>query len=396
MSPNEPQNTNQEDAPVQQPVTTNDTTPATSVPVSQTGDGIFMTQTQPVLPVKKSKKKLIIGAIIGGVILLALTAAGLVFALVYNNPETAVMDAFSKALAAKSSQVNGNASLTMQDTTVKLELSGATNENGQSAADITMTTNSSGDNQTIKSHIVSTKDELYVKVDDVRSIVSSYLGSLYTEDIETYYDNILDMVDGKWVVIKQSDIEALSGSSVNTEESQCVENEITKLQTDKALRDELVQAYRDNPLFTIESKGIDSDGYRYRLTPVSKDEAKAFLDAVLETKVFTAVDDCVSQDLKDQLSSSSSSSDNTSDTTVSTLDVWVDGWSHYLNKVSLTAKDDSNELTSQFWTKFNNNPSVTIPEADTTVDDLQTEFEKLQLQLMETYQSSSSLYDYTY
>lgn len=76
----------------------------------------------------------------------------------------------------------------------------------------------------------------------------------------------------------------------------------------------------------------------------------------------------------------------------------MSGWSHTLNKISVNAKSDDTELTSEFRTKFNTNPSVTVPKNPTTVDELKSEIEKIQEQASSSDESptSSSLYDYTY
>jgi hypothetical protein len=145
----------------------------------------------------------------------------------------------------------------------------------------------------------------------------------------------------------------------------------------------------------FRSKGSDSDGNRYLLTPVSKDKAEAFAKAVVETKFFKALDNCSGSDLKKEFTDSSS--DSSSDNVTATLEVWLDGWSHNLNKLSLNVKDSEAELTSEFKTKFNTNPSVTIPKGETTVDDLKAEIQKLEEQFTSSYDSTElSMYDYSY
>lgn len=366
--------------PVEAPVNTPEVT--TAFPNAQT----------PQLPVKKSKKGLIIGLVSAGVVILGLASAGIVYATVYNNPENAVIDAFSKALSAKSSSVTGTANYKTQDVSVKLDLSTAANEAGQGSADATVTLTASGKDYTLKGHLAGTKDEIYVKLDDLRSVIEGSLGEEYAEMIDTY-GSLLDKIDSKWVVIKQSDITDLTNDSVSDKETQCIQGEVAKLQTDASLRNEVMDVYRKNPLFTVESKGSDSDGNHYILTPVSSDKAQNFSKAVVETKFFKAIDDCTSSDLKKSFTDSSSSSSSSSAPTPS-IGVWVDGWSHELKKVSLSMKDDEAELTSEFKTKFNNNPSVTIPKADTTVDDLKSEIADLQQQFNSTY--STDDYDYSY
>lgn len=361
--------------------------------------GVFPNQTAPApqLPVKKSKKGLIIGLIAGGAVLLALVISGLVYALVYNNPENAVVDAFTKAISAKSGSATGTASIKSDSTTFKVDFSSATNESGQSAGDATVTITADGKDYTLKGHYAGTKDEVYVKVDDVKSVLEGILGSEYSDMIDMYYGSLLDKVDGKWVVIKQSDLEELSSGSVDSKESQCIQTEIGKLQSDASVRNEVMDVYKKHPLFTIESKGSDSDGNHYTLTPVENDKAKEFANTLVETTFFKALDDCTSTDLKSEFTNSSDSSSSSS-TATGSLDVWVDGWSHTLNKVTLSVKDDDNktEVTLDVNTKFNNNPAVTIPTGATTVDDLKSEIEKIQQEMMSSYMYDYSAYDTSY
>lgn len=395
MGPNEPENTTPPVEPEQQPITPVEPTapvemqPAEVSSASETPAG----PAAPQLPVKKSKKGLIIGLIAAGVVVLSLITATLVYALVYNSPENAVVDAFSKAMTAKSGSVKGAATIKSQDSSFKLDINSLSNEAGQNATDVTGTITTSGKDYTVKGHFAGTKNEYYIKLDDLRTLINGALGTEYSDMIDTYYGSLLDKIDGKWVVIKQSDLDELSSGSVSSKESQCVQDELTKLQTDASLRKELTDVYRKNPLFTITSKGSDADGNHYSLVPVSDDKAKNFITALVETKFFKAVDDCTSSDLKKELTDSSSSSSSSKAT--GSLEVWVDGWSHNLKKFQLNIKDSETELTSEFKTTFNNNPAVTLPKADTTVDDLTSEIQKIQDELTASY-SSSSMYDYSY
>jgi phosphotransferase system IIB component len=405
MGPDEPQNTPPPVEPEQQPSAPSPVepveVPAETPAVEQqenapVADASFPEQQTSQLPVKKSKKGLIIGLVVAGVVILGLASSALVYALVYNNPDNAVTDAFSKIFTAKSSSVTGTAMIKTQDSSVKMDLSSASNQSGQASVDASVVVTVSGKDYTLKSHIVGTKDEVYVKLDDLRSVITGALGADYSAVIDQYYGSLLDKIDGKWVVIKQSDIDSLSSGTVSNKESQCVHDEIGKLQSVATLRNELMDVYKKNPLFTVASKGSDSDGNHYSLTPVSNDKAKSFLSAMTGTKFFTAVDNCVSTDLKKEFTDNVSSPSSTADTATGTLDVWVDGWSHNLKKISLNIKDSSTELTSEFKTTFNNNPAVTIPKGETTVDDLKSEIQKIQDQLTASVESSYSMSDYSY
>lgn len=373
--------------PAEQPVVAVENQPVGAAPV-------------PLLPVKKSKKGLIIGLIIAGVVLLGLITAGVVFAVVYNSPASAVADAFSKAMAAKSGSVNGTASVKSEGSTFKMDVSMATNESKQTAGDMTVTITNGGKDYVVKTHIAGTKDETYVKIDDLRALIlklftENYGSSVDSSVIDQYYGKLLDKIDGKWVVIKQSDLEELTNGSVNSKESQCMQDEFTKIGTDATVRNEVMGVYRSHPLFNVESKGSDNDGNHYALTPVSNDKAQQFIEALTQTKFFKTLDDCTTSDLKKSITDGTSGKSSTVEKSTGSIDVWIDAWSHTLNKVAINLKSSTTEVSGEFKMKYDN-PSVSMPKADTTVNDLKSEIQSLQESMMSSYGATDTSYEYSY
>lgn len=134
------------------------TPPVSNQPVGEPSPAALSSDAMPTLPVKKSKKGLIIGLVLASVLLVGLVTAGVIFALVYNNPENAVVDAFSKALTAKSGNMSGTAMIKTQESSVKLQLDGASNASGQASSDVTVTVTTSGKDYVVEGHLVGTKD----------------------------------------------------------------------------------------------------------------------------------------------------------------------------------------------------------------------------------------------
>lgn len=345
-------------------------------------------------PTKKSKKGLLIGIISGSVVLLGLIAAVLWYFLVYNNPTNVVFDAFSKVLAAKSGSADGNAAFTGTDFSIKSDISAASNEANQVSLDTKMTATISGQELKLDAGFVGEKDTLYIKLDGLSEIVSTMVGgSEYSAMITTYYGGLLSKVDGKWVVLSESDLAEYTNND-DEDASKCMEAQYSKLKTDASLRSELVATYRAHPLFIIESKGSDKDGNHYVLKPVTSTEAKKFFKALAETQFIKGLDDCTNADLKSSVRDAVSGDISSSDAAAGTIDLWIDGWSHTINKVALSSSLESGEgIKIEFTTKFNNNPTITVPKADTTFDDLKTEIEKLQQQFTSTYTYPTDSYD---
>lgn len=364
-------------------------------PDAETVEPVVAPVGAPQLPVKKSKKGLAVGLVSAGVVLLALVGGGLAYGLVYNNPDNVVADALTKVLTAKSGSANGN--ITVSEGSIKntIDFSAVSNEAGHGSGDITLISSGSGKDIKVKAHVAGTKDESLVKIDDLKSVLNDALGDSAAASIDQYTGGLVAKIDSKWISIKTSDLDSMTSSS-SGKESQCMQSEIQKLRTDTALRDEVVAVYKKNPLFKVTSKGSDANGNRYNLEPIEAN-GKAFAKALVETKLFKALDDCTSQDLKKALEDSEGSS--SSDTT-GTLDIWVDGWSHNLNKVLLTTKGRTSNMTLDMSMKLNTNPTVTLPKADTNFSDLKKEIEKIQQQLVptstQTDLTSSKKYDYVY
>lgn len=332
---------------------------------------------------KKTKKGLVIGLVVGLVISMGGVAAAVFYGTVYNNPQNAVIDAFSKALSAKSSQVDGSVSIQSPTLSIKTDVASSTDESRNSSVDADVTMNILGKDHTLTAHVVSTKETVYVKVDGLRKLLLAVLGSENSELIETYYGSLLGKTDSKWVSIKQDNLDSINGDSTESQEPSCMAREMAKLQTDESIRKEIIDVYKANPLLNIENKGSDSDGNHYYLTPVDNAKAKEFFKAMAQTQLVKNLDQCTVIDLKKSLTDSIEG--QSSSTNSGGLDVWVDGWSHNLNKVVFSNKDSNGtNFSVNLKTKFNTNPKVTIPEADTTFDDLKTYIEGLQQQFQTT------------
>ena len=367
-----------------------------TAPEMQTPASVGSSPQQPMatLPVKKSKKGLIIGIVVAAFLALGLGTAAIVYAFVYNSPENAVADAFSKALSAKSGSADGHMTITQGGTTTKVQMKFATNEQNQAQADLDITVPSGGREFNIKGQFAGTKDSTFIKVNNLKSLLAEMFGASDSDAIEQYYGSLLGKIDNKWVEIKLSDIEEMNPGSTSDKQAQCMQDEIVKFRSDAGLRNEVMDVYKKNQLFKVESKGSDADGNRYSLTP-DKEKGKAFSKAIQETKIFKAIDNCYDGELKKSMEKESTSTSSSSEPESYSFDIWVDGFSHNINKFSVVAKDKSSEMTTEFKTKFNNNPSVTIPKGETSMDDIKKEIEDIQKQMMSSY-SASGTYESNY
>lgn len=382
--------------PNNQPSTPESTPPQTEIPerpvpaesnMPADMTGVTPPRVEPVAT-KKSKKGLIIGLIAGGVVLLGLIAGILVYALVYNKPENVVFDAFANALSAKSGEVKGSVSIksATSGTDIDVEFTMATNQSNEASGNLTFKVAFGDKKATFKTDFAGNDDKVFFKINNLKQSVQDVFGEEVADMFMEYYKDLVTKLDNKWVVITKSEIENLSEDSTSNKESVCMQEQFAKLRTDAGVRKEVLDVYKKHPFLKVESKGSDKDGNRYKLIP-DEDRANDFGKALVDTKFFKAVDDCTKEDLKKNMEKSSPSS-NSSSKTEGSIEIWVDGFSHTLNRVviNVDSKEESGamKMNLDMQTKFNTNPVVNMPKADTTLDDIKTEVEDLQKQISPT------------
>lgn len=341
---------------------------------------------QPTTPLKKSKKGLIVGLVAAGVVLVGCVTGLIVYATVYNSPNNVVFDAFNKMLSAKDLQMTG----TMTSHSGGVEMQGtfktASDQNSRSRADQTITMTVGGQNMTFKVHTASTKDELFVKLDDLRTMIQKLYGkgSSMNDAIEQYYGPLLDKIDSKWVRVTMNDIEELSSGAVKGSQFVCAREAIEKVRSDNSLKNELTDLYKKNSFMQISSVGSDAIGSRYSIR-FDAESMKKFVSTLRETRLFKAIDTCFDGKVREALDNAKSTKDPSTDQATYAVDVWVDGWSHDLKKVAYSVQSNGSDLTYEMLPKLNTNPTIEIPKGETSVQDLKTEIEKLQTQFQQAY-----------
>lgn len=356
-----------------------ETAPVKTTVQSVSGGAVNPAQSAPaVLPTKKSKKGLVIGLISAGVVALGLIGGWVTYAFVYNSPENAVLDALSKVVTAKSGEFTGTMTTKSDGSTTKLSFSSATNEAGQSYVEETMTVTSEGKDYVFKINTAGTKDSVLVKLNDLRTLIDQSLATdpESKQAIDEFYGPLLDKVDNKWVEIKMSDLDSLTNGAIKGSQVTCLRDNMAKITTDSGVKNELSDVYAKHKFLTVESKGSDSMGNRYALK-IDETKVKDYAKAMVETKYFKAMDKCVDGSLQKLVDSAKQSQSSGSNDPAPTIEVWVDGWSHNLNKVTMTSKTDSSEVNMEMLPKIGTNPKVTIPKSETSVDEVKNEIENI-------------------
>lgn len=346
---------------------------------------------------KPKKKLFVLLAIVLGVLLVLAGSAYAVYALWYNNPKRVVSEAFSNLINAKDISLDGSlvGESSTAKTAVKLSLL-ANNDKASGSFQLDFT--ESDTTASLKAQLASEKDKLYIKLEELQKALNTLYGEALVSQMQQYFGTLIQKIDGKWIVITTDDLNDLTKSE-SSKETTCVQEEMSKLQSDAGKRSEFTKLLNDNFFIDITDKGtasingVQSNHYELKF---NKETYKQFLSRLKETDVFKAVDNCLKDtDLASQVDNSMKSLDTgaNDDKQQQTYELWVDTWSHEITQFSASSSNATSGTTQQLilQPKFNTNPQITMPKAETTIKDIKTEIETLTRQFQAAAASQYSL-----
>lgn len=343
------------------------------------------------------KKKWIIGGVVAGV--LALLLGGGAFAyFAYQNPDKVIADGFVNLFHSQPRSMKGTISVENNEATVKATVDVKSNDkvaNGTLTAAVTMKSL----NQTFNGAIdfAATVDgDGYIKANGLDELADQYADTVikaqeqqykaygmtitesqkkeFREQLLLQVEPVIKKINNRWI---KFDTKANDDTS---EQQKCVTDAFKKLQSDRALRDELAKAYGDNKFINVkEQLGVKDGSYGYVLD-FDSTKAKSFGDAAEKTAFFKELQKC------DGFSSSSNSSStntikNGNDDKVR-IELWVSQWSHQITALNIEGTDTSSpmnetKLSFKFDIGYTNDDSVAVPKDAVDFNDLQKELEQL-------------------
>lgn len=342
---------------------------------------------------KPKKKLFVLLAVVFGVLLVLAGGAYAAYTLWYNNPKKVVSDAFSKLINAENISLDGSlvGESSTAKTTVKLSLV-ANNEKSSGSFQLDFT--QSDTTASLKAQFAAERDKLFVKLEDLQKMLNAAYGEALASQMQQYFGTLMQKIDGKWVVVTTDDLSELTKSE-SSKETTCVQDEIGKLQSDSGKRLEFTKLLNDNFFIDITDKGTASvEGVQsnHYVLQLNKETYKKFLEGLKETSVFKVVDDCLKDtDLVSQVDENMKSLDSTTtNEKQQTYELWVGTWSHEITRFSISNSNATSGTTQQLTLlpKINTNPQITMPTADTTIDDIKSEIETLTQQ----FQTAASQY----
>lgn len=359
------------------------TTPE-SQPVAFAPQGI---ETRPLGPNKpRGNRKKLVAIIVAAAVLVLGVGGYAAYALWYDAPQNVVADALSQVMKAKTGTVNGSfeAVASGSNSKVKADFAFAQAESKNASFTGSLAVSTEGKTYTLKASAVGTKDSTaYLKLENVREVLNSVMGlSGVPPESLAMFDGLIDKIDGKWVVVKPSDIQQDEKAD---KQAECVEKAFETFQSDQKQQNEVVDAYRKNS-FIVVSKNLGTEtingamSNHYELTTDDK-KARAFGEAVTKTTIFKAADKCYDGEIsKSYNADETDDEDSAPDSGNTKVELWVDKWNHKPTKLKVS---DTSNTKNTFQSTFSlgSKPSVTVPKADTTYNDLKTEIESIQQQI---------------
>jgi hypothetical protein len=375
-----------------EPTTTPVSPTPTSMPLPPLGrEGTFIPPfTKPVAP-KKSKKRLII--ILASVLIVLIGGGVSVYAFWYQNPEKVVTDGVLHALQAKSMEYVGSASIGTDSDKAKLEITGADVSDAH-RVHVKMTISDPLTSREIPidgEGVFDAKSDLYIKIKDVDDAVAPYR-NFFSEKTQKSFDKIVAKVNDKWVKISAADLAGFT--QVVSKTQTCMAEVIKKYANDSSAISEIEDVYKNDRFIIVDQNLGTKDGSLGYTMKSDETKAKAFVEAVKKTKIYSALHDC---DNSFTLSANDVLIAPTGTENAARAEIWVTQWTHQITKLSTTATIPQDgdapavKTDASFEPRFNTGVAISSPEASTTLAELKTDIEKLFQEVQAEYKADSLL-----
>ncbi len=330
-------------------------------PATATKDNSLATAKAP----KSKKKPLIIGLVL---LLVIVVAAICTYFFWYQNPNKVVGDALGNVINAESVEADYTMTLENTEDDGTVEVSGIFKANEEKAQlDAKATVSGEIDFDVDASAIVDKDNTAYLKVNDVKTLVSQIIGGAEIGALPPSFDTLITKIDGNWIKITEKDLEEFTQGSTS---ENCESKALDKIRNDSATKNELRELYVKYPLITVvENLGSESASIGYVVEP-NNENTKKFIEGVNNTTVYKELKTC-DPNIEDVKYEDVIDEKNTDQR----VEVWINRWTHELSKMTVSGTDDSAKYTFSTNPKFNGAPAVETPDEALTVQDLRADIE---------------------
>lgn len=351
--------------------------------------------------VQKSKKKWLVPVIIGGAVVLLAGGASALFFGVYQNPKNVLFDAFAKLATAKAVQsktvitLNKNYDEQVTFKNITLDTASVGRESGKLDATINLEYKGTPVAFGAKAVLSMNDNTLYFQVNDVTKALEAVAKAAdATDELSDDYLDALKPLQNQWVKVTVDDVKKQSQSA--GKDMECVVNVLKKQTNENSA--EVAKLYKENPFIVVkDSLGVKDGRLGYTLS-FDETKSKAFGDALEQTQAVKDLKACNvsgagSTDTSDTIDSA------TSDDT--TYTVWIDQWSHHLQKVEVSGTagtgSDATNISGTIDFGYDTAVTVDIPTDAISIDEYA---ERIQTAMEDFGLSDTSMfsqdYDYDY
>jgi len=348
----------------------------------------------PETPQKKKSARFVIGGITAAVIVLLGAGGALAYTQWYQNPDKVVHDAIIKAVQTKSLSMTGDVSYKAEGVDVKMMLDSKSKaSNGEINAKATVAVDTPDFKRTFDASgsVRVVGDTIYAKLSGIQKIIND-MREESTGSIPTYVDDIVKKIDDKWISIKASDYE--DASKELSEQQKCLTKLAEKVQSDKAMMNEVTKLYKDHQIIVVKEKlgskavqGVSSLGYR---VSIDTNATEAFIKGLDTTALGKEMKSC-SKDIDFEKIAKDATDESDKDTkTEGKVELWVSQFGHELTQVVADGKDEDASLTMTLQPIFNKDVTVEAPKDATP---LKTLTEDIQNMVMHYYMGNTYMSD---
>lgn len=348
----------------------------------------------PETPQKKKSTRFIIGGIAAAVIVLLGAGGALAYTQWYQNPDKVIHDAIIQAVQAKSLSTTGDVSYKAEGVDVKMTLDSKSKApNGEINAKATVAVDTPDFKHTFDASgsVRIVGDTVYARLSGIQKIIND-MREESTGSIPTYVDDIVKKIDDKWISINASDYEDTSKEL--SEQQTCFTKLAEKVQSDKAMMDEVTKLYKEHQIIVVKEKlgskavhGVNSLGYK---VGIDKDATAAFIKGLDGTTLGKEMKSC-SKDIDFEKIAKDATDESSKDTkTEGKVELWVSQFGHELTEVVADGKDDDASLTMTLQPIFNKDSTIEAPKDATP---LKTLTEDIQNMVMHYYMGNTYMSD---
>ncbi|HEY0965493.1 MAG TPA: hypothetical protein VGE13_03375 [Candidatus Saccharimonadales bacterium] len=360
----------------------------------------------PETPAKKSgKKKFIIAGVVVGILALLGGGGALAYTVWNQSPDKVIMDGLANLLTDAPKGMTLKADYQAEDVKLALSVDAKSNEKMRDAKIVVNFSNSKENIELTASANTLTKTQdgvMYLKLNDIREPIEKAIGMTADKQQVPFglnqgngasnmspaaqkakllkqIDPIITKIDNKWIKInaKSSSDDVIGGMQ------KCVNDLVKKVETNKAVRDEIIRAYSGNRFIVVkEQLGVKDGSYGYVL---GFDETKAsgFIKALDSTQFAAGMNKCLGGSGRPDLSDGEVAGvdDNFKD---SRFELWVSQGAHQITGVNARAKllNGESESTVKINTAFSYE-SATVPSEPTDAIDAESVMQEIQALTMQ-------------